>query len=56
MMGKYEEIFRRSIQEPEVFWGEAAESISWYKKWKRVLDDSKQPFYSWFTGGDEYLL
>ncbi|MFZ2196365.1 MAG: AMP-binding protein, partial [Thermodesulfovibrionales bacterium] len=51
-MGKYAEVFQKSIQEPEVFWGEAAESISWYKKWKRVLDDSKQPFYSWFTGGE----
>jgi len=51
-MGKYAEVFQKSIQEPEVFWGEAAEAISWYKKCSRVFDDSKQPFYSWFIGGE----
>ena len=51
-MGKYDEIFQRSVTDPEAFWGEAAENISWYKKWDRVLDDSKKPFYRWFTGGE----
>ncbi len=51
-MGKYEDIFRRSIADPEGFWGEAAEKIDWYKKWDRVLDDSRKPFYRWFTGGE----
>ena len=51
-MGKYAEVFQKSIQEPEVFWGEAAEAISWYKKCRGVLDDSKEPFYSWFIGGE----
>jgi propionyl-CoA synthetase len=52
VMGKYAEVFQKSIQEPEVFWGEAAEAISWYKKCSGVLDDSRQPFYSWFIGGE----
>jgi len=51
-MGRYEEIFQRSVTNPEAFWGEAAENISWHKKWDRVLDDSKKPFYRWFTGGE----
>jgi propionyl-CoA synthetase len=51
-MGKYEEIFQRSIQDPERFWGEAAEAITWYKKWDRVLDSSNPPFYRWFAGGE----
>jgi propionyl-CoA synthetase len=51
MTGRYEEAFTRSINDPEGFWGEAAESISWYKKWDKVLDDSNKPFYRWFTGG-----
>ena len=50
-MGKYEEVFNRSIQNPEGFWGEAAEGITWYKKWDKVLDDTNKPFYRWFTGG-----
>ncbi len=51
-MGRYEDIFKRSISDPEGFWGEAAESISWYKKWDKVLDDSNPPFYRWFSGGE----
>ena len=51
-MGRYEEVFQRSIQHPEGFWAEAAEDIHWYKKWNRVLDDSKKPFYRWFAGGE----
>ncbi|MBC8412855.1 MAG: propionyl-CoA synthetase [Nitrospira sp.] len=51
-MGKYEELFHRSIHDREGFWGEAAEGISWYKRWDRVLDDSNKPFYRWFTGGE----
>ena len=51
-MGKYEEIFQKSIEDPEGFWGEAAEAIDWYKKWDKVLDDSNKPFYRWVTGGE----
>jgi len=48
----YEEAFRKSIADPEAFWGEAAEDIHWYKKWDKVLDDSNPPFYRWFVGGE----
>ncbi|MEW6054050.1 MAG: propionyl-CoA synthetase [Nitrospirota bacterium] len=51
-MGKYNELFRRSIDDPEGFWGEAAEAITWHKKWDRVLDTSNPPFYRWFAGGE----
>ncbi|MCL4477098.1 MAG: propionyl-CoA synthetase [Nitrospirae bacterium] len=51
-MGKYDEIFQRSIKDPNGFWGEAAEAVHWYKKWDRVLDDSRAPFYQWFAGGE----
>jgi len=48
----YEEAFRKSIEDPQGFWGEAAENITWYKKWDKVLDDSNPPFYKWFVGGE----
>ncbi len=51
-MSKYEQVYRRSIEDPNGFWGEAAEAISWYKKWDKVLDDSNVPFYRWFTGAE----
>ena len=47
----YESQYRKSIDAPGAFWGQAAEEIHWDRKWDRVLDDSKKPFYRWFTGG-----
>ncbi|MBL8046713.1 MAG: hypothetical protein JNL09_09240, partial [Anaerolineales bacterium] len=35
----------------EGFWGQRAEELEWFKRWDKVLDDSNQPFYKWFTGG-----
>ena len=46
----YEQTLRRATTDPEGFWAEAAEAISWIKRWDRVLDDSNPPFYRWFTG------
>ena len=51
MAGNYKSIAAQSLQDPEGFWAEAAESVHWYKRWDRVLDDSNVPFYRWFTGG-----
>jgi len=51
MTGMYRALHERSLQEPEVFWAEAAEGIHWFKKWDRVLDDSRAPGYRWFSGG-----
>ncbi|MCO5761510.1 MAG: propionyl-CoA synthetase [Chromatiaceae bacterium] len=47
----YDEVYRRSLSDPEGFWGEAAQAIHWDKPWDKVLDDSRPPFYRWFAGG-----
>ena len=52
MSNPYEEAYRRSMDDPEGFWGEIAEDVRWIKKWDKVLDDSNKPFYRWFTGGE----
>jgi propionyl-CoA synthetase len=52
MESKYDEIFQRSIKDPEKFWAEAAKDIDWVKKWDKVLDASNPPFYLWFVGGE----
>src|ERR671928_883721 len=46
-----DEIHRRSLEEPEAFWAEAAEALEWDTPWQRVLDDSRAPIYRWFVGG-----
>ena len=47
----YPEVYSRSLREPERFWAEAAEALHWERRWDRVLDDSRPPFYRWFRGG-----
>ena len=47
----YQEVYQRSLEDPEGFWGEVAEDIEWYQKWDKVLDESRPPFYRWFSGG-----
>jgi acetyl-CoA synthetase len=32
------------------FWGKRAKELEWFRKWDKVLDDSKKPFYKWFVG------
>jgi propionyl-CoA synthetase len=51
MAGNYDEVYGRSLADPTGFWAEAAEDVHWYKKWDQVLDDSRRPFYRWFSGG-----
>lgn len=52
MTNAFEQAYARSMDDPEGFWGDAAEAISWTKKWDKVLDDSNKPFYRWFAGGE----
>lgn len=52
MANAYEVAFKQSLEDPNGFWGKAAEDCHWYKKWDKVLDDSNKPFYRWFVGGE----
>jgi propionyl-CoA synthetase len=51
MTDSYDAVYTRWLNDPENFWAEAAEAVHWDKKWDRVLDDSRPPFYRWFPGG-----
>src|SRR5438105_2710173 len=46
----WEETAKKASADLEGFWAREAEELEWYKKWDKVLDDSKKPFYQWFTG------
>jgi len=46
-----EQVYAAWLKEPERFWAEAAEAVQWYRRWERVLDASRPPFYRWFPGG-----
>ena len=45
-------VHQRSLSDPEGFWAEQAKAIDWTRRWDKVLDDSKAPFYRWFAGGE----
>ena len=51
MSFSYEEVFTRSLTDPDGFWSEAAEEVSWIETWDKVIDTSNPPFYRWFQGG-----
>src|SRR5256714_54771 len=51
LLSVLDEVYRRSLEEPEAFWADAAAAIDWDEPWERVLDDSRAPFYRWFAGG-----
>ena len=51
-MGKYQELYRESIDQPEQFWSRAAEGIDWHRPFDKVLDGANPPFYRWFSGGE----
>ena len=50
-MGEYETQFRRSIEDRESFWLDAAGRIDWVSPPTRALDDSAPPLYRWFPDG-----
>ncbi|WP_458248284.1 propionyl-CoA synthetase [Streptomyces sp. MAI_2237] len=50
-MGKYEDVFRASTDDPESFWLTAAQDIDWDVAPRHALDASGAPFYRWFPDG-----
>ena len=52
MSNAYDEAYRKSLDDREEFWAEAAKEIDWIKPWDKVLDDSNKPFYRWFAGAE----
>lgn len=51
----YDEVYRRSISDPEGFWGEEAGRLHWFRRPARVLDAGRAPFFRWFPGGETNL-
>jgi propionyl-CoA synthetase len=49
--GAYAKTYRRSLEDPEGFWGEAADAVDWVRRPQRVLDADRPPFYRWYPDG-----
>jgi acetyl-CoA synthetase len=47
---EYEALYKKSVEDPEGFWAEAAKELDWFTPWTKVLD-WKVPEARWFVGG-----
>ncbi|GGG83471.1 acetate--CoA ligase [Edaphobacter dinghuensis] len=47
---QYEAMYRRSVEQPEKFWAEAASELEWFAPWNKVLDGEGKDT-KWFVGG-----
>ena len=52
----WDALAKKALDNPEAFWANEAEELEWYRRWDKVLDDSKKPFYKWFTGGQVNIV
>jgi acetyl-CoA synthetase len=52
-LDEYKKLYKRSVDDPDGFWGEQAQNLEWFKKWDKVLDYSfgDNIYIKWFQGG-----
>ena len=49
---QYKSTYRKSVEDPEGFWGDIASHFFWRKRWEKVLEWDFNEYYSrWFIGG-----
>ena len=51
MSAVFDDVYNRSIADPETFWAAAAEDIDWFEPWEEILYRSDPPHFQWFRGG-----
>jgi len=47
---RYMDIYKKSLDDIEEFWGQEARKLEWFRTWDKVLDWDP-PFAKWFPGG-----
>ena len=51
-LDEYKAAYQRSVDDPQAFWAEQAETFHWRKKWDKVLDwNFSEPDVKWFVNG-----
>lgn len=51
-LDEYKAVYQRSVEDPEGFWAEQADTFTWKKKWDKTLEwDFREPNVKWFVGG-----
>src|SRR4051794_2278494 len=51
-LDEYKAAYKKSVDDPEGFWGDVASSFFWRKRWDKVLEwNFTEPNVKWFMGG-----
>ena len=51
-LDQYHALYNKSVEDPDAFWGEIAERLTWYKKWNTVQEfDFVEGNIKYFAGG-----
>ena len=53
-LDEYRVEHKRSIEDPEGYWGEIAQELRWFKPWDKVLEWNA-PDAKWFVGATTHL-
>ncbi len=54
---QYHSDYKKSVEDPEEFWGNVAENFYGERKWDKVLNwNFKEPKIEWFKGGKLNIL
>ena len=49
---QYEDMYRRSLEQPDAFWAEQAQRLTWFHPWHTVSDaDYEAVDFGWYLGG-----
>ncbi len=49
---QYQEMYRQSIENPEIFWNEQANRLDWFQKWDKTFEnDYHKAHIKWFLNG-----
>jgi acetyl-CoA synthetase len=49
---EYQVAYKKSVENPEEFWGDIASQFTWQKPWDKVLEwDFEEPNVKWFVNG-----
>ncbi len=49
-LAEYEALYKKSVEEPDAFWADAASNLEWFAPWSQVMDGSG-PHAKWFVDG-----
>ncbi|XP_063165064.1 acyl-CoA synthetase short-chain family member 3, mitochondrial isoform X1 [Candoia aspera] len=50
--GDYDTVFKKSVEEPDQLWAEAAQGITWHKPWTKTMERKDAFSTSWFVEGE----